>query len=148
MKVTTKSYLEQIKNIDNRIKDKIAEAEKWRDIAYSRSYGSSKGQQSTDFVKSSHNPDKVIDAIIKSVDYQMEAEKESKEMVEVKHTIETQIDSIKKDDYYNILHAYYVEEKTLSIIADETFNSLSTAKRKFKQAIRHFEELYGDTYKS
>lgn len=146
--MTTKSYLEQLKNIDKRIKDKIAEAGKWRDIAYSRSYGSSKGQQSTDFVKSNHNPDKTIDAIIKSVDYQMEAERESKEMVELKHTIETQIDSIKNDDYYNILHAYYVDEKTLGTIADEKFISMSTVKRKFKQAIRHFEELYGESYKS
>lgn len=127
--------------------DKLTEAEKWREIAFSRSIGSSKGV-STDFVKANHNPDKAIDAIIKSADYQREAERISESMVELKHTIETQISNINNDEYYNILHSYYIDEKSLNDISKELKSTYSykSAKRKYEAAVNHFEELYGECY--
>lgn len=143
--MNTKTYLSQLWNIDKRIKDKLAEADKWMEIAYGRSIGKSK-EIKHDTIQTSHEPDKIADAVVKSIDYYHEAVELSKDMVEKKHTIEKQISSIVDDNHYNILHAYYVEDKTLGDIADETHYSRKSIKRKYEAAIIHFEKLYGACY--
>lgn len=141
----TKTYLSQLWNIDRRIKDKLEEAERWRKIAYDRSIGGGSGNTS-ERVQSTPNPDKIGDAIAKSVDYYNEAKQISKEMVEKKHTIELQIDSIEDDTHYNVLHSYYIDEKSLNEIALDEHYSYKSAKRKFESAIKHFESIYGKEY--
>lgn len=144
--MTTKSYLAQLWNIDRRIKDKLNEADKWMDIAYGRSIGKSK-EIKHDTIQMSHDSqDRIADAIAKSVDYYNEALAESKRMVEKKHIIENQIDSIEHDGHYNILHAYYIDEKSLNEISIDEKYSYKSAKRKYESAIIHFEKLYGAEY--
>lgn len=143
--MNTKQYLSQVWNIDKRIKDKLAEADRWMEIAHSRSIGKSK-EIKEDVIQTSHSNDNIADAIVKSVDYYNEAVKMSEGLIEKKHTIEVQISNIVDDNHYNILHAFYVEEKTLTEIADEIGYSTKTAKRKYESAIQHFELLYGGTY--
>ena len=88
--MNTKTYLSQLWNIDKRIKDKLSEADKWMEIAYGRSIGKSK-EIKHDTIQTSHEPDKIADAVVKSIDYYHEAVELSKDMVEKKHTIEKQI---------------------------------------------------------
>lgn len=144
--MNTREYLAQYTNIDRRIKDKIDEADKWMDIAYSRSIGKSK-EIKHDVIQASHDSqDSIADAIAKSIDYYNEAVRMSKEMIEKKHTIELQIDSIENDNHYNILHDYYVSGKTFEEISKTKYCSRKTVKRKFDAAIECFERMYGVEY--
>lgn len=142
----TKTYLAQMSNIDRRIKDKLEEANKWMEIAYSRSRGKSKEIKHDVIQVSRDCNDNIADAVAKSVDYYNEAVRMSCELVEKKHVIESQISSIENNDHYNILHAYYVDGKTLCDIADDEKYSHKSAKRKYEAAVNHFEELYGSEY--
>ena len=60
---TTKQYLNQLVNIDKRIKDKIKEAEMWRDIA-----GRTGGGNNSERVQTTKRYDKMGDAISSAVD--------------------------------------------------------------------------------
>lgn len=142
----TKVYLGQLNNIDRKIKDKINESKRWKSIAFIRSMGGGSGNDS-DRVQSTPNFDKIGDAIAKSLDYYHEAEEISKQLVELKHTIETQIDEIEDYTFYRVLHSYYIEDKSLSQIAIDEKYSYKSAKRKYEAAIKHFETLYGETYR-
>lgn len=144
--MTTKSYLAQMMNIDRRIMDKLSEAEKWMDIAFGRSIGKSKQIKHDTIQESRECNDKIADAIAKSVDYYYEALQMSKTMVETKHTIESQIASIQNDKYYNVLHDYYIGEKTLSEIAIDESVSCKSIKRRYEAAIKCFEDEFGKNY--
>lgn len=141
----TKAYLNQLTNIDRRIKDKVKESQKWLDIAISRSIGSGGGSDDVK-VQTSHNPDKIADAIVKAVDYQREAEKIALELTQKKHTIQRQIDGIEDELFYNILHGYYVEGKSINQLSYQEGYSYKNIKRKYDMAINTFENQYGNTY--
>lgn len=144
--MNTKTYLSQLWNIDRRIKDKLNEADRWMEIALSRSEGKSKEIKHDTIQVSFDSQDKIADAVAKSVDYYNEAIQLFKDMVEKKHTIESQIDSIVDDNHYNILHAYYIDEKSLAEISVDEKIAYRSTQRRFDSAIKHFEKLYGDEY--
>jgi hypothetical protein len=87
--MTAQAYLEQLINIDRRIKDKLRESAEWRAIAMSKS-------SSIDEVKvqSSHNKAPMEDAVCKAVQYEKEAAELAEYLAELKHTIVGQIDSM------------------------------------------------------
>ena len=141
IKVETKKYLGQVKNIDKRIKDKIEESEKWRNIAKGT------GSFNSDVkVKSSPNQDKMGDAVSLAVDYEKESKTLAIELTELKHRIIQQIDGIKDELFYNILKSYYIKNKSLAEISVLENYSYKQMKRLYENAILKFEELYGQEY--
>lgn len=138
---TTKQYLNQLVNIDKRIKDKIKEAEMWRDIA-----GRTGGGSNSERVQTTKRYDKMGDAISSAVDYEQESERLAKELVEIKNTIIQQIDGIEDQLHYNILKDYYIHEMALVEIAAQEHYSYKQTGRHFKNALNDFEHRYGSTY--
>lgn len=141
----TEAYLSQLKNIDNRIKDLIKEADKWFDIATST--GSVDYTQ--DRVQSSPNPDRIGDLVSKVVDYQEKCKLLAAQKIELKHTIIEQICSLQGERYemtYNILYGKFVENKSLNRLAVENEYSYRRIKGLYKKAIEDFESKFGKLY--
>ena len=141
--MTSEFYLSQLKNIDNRIKDLLKEADKWFDIATST--GSIDYAQ--DKVQTSPNPDRIGDLVGKVVDYQERCKRLANEKIELKHTIIEQIRGLQGDEMsYNILYGRYVENKSLNRLAVENEYSYRRIKGLHKKAIDEFESKYGTQY--
>lgn len=139
--MTTEAYLSQIKNIDNRIKDKQEESLKWHDIAIGRGAGLSE-----DKVQTSMNYDKMGDAATLAVFYEQESKEIAYQLTQLKHRIIEQIDSIKDEILYNILVGYYIYDRTMSDVACDLRYSYKQTKRYHKKALELFEEVYGSEY--
>lgn len=137
----TKEYLSQLWNIDNRIKDKMKEANRWRDIAESTG-----GNNYNERVQTSRKYDNLGDAVAKAVDCENESNELAKELIYLKNKIIKQIDNIGNELYYNILKYYYVEEYGLGRIAVIENYSYKQLKRYYNQALECFEEKYGEEY--
>ena len=141
----TKTYLNQLKNIDNRIKDLLKEAERWYDIATSTSGGDLTAPK----VQTSPNPDRIGKVVGKVVDYQNACVKLAEEKAELKHQIIEQIKGLEGVDgeiHYNILYGFYVEKKNMNTIAVENGYSYRRIMSLFNTALFEFEKRYGETY--
>lgn len=140
--MTVKTYLGQLKNIDRRIKDKISEADRWREIAKNPSSAIKEIQ-----VQTSIKPDKMGDAVALAVTYEKESEELAKQLTEFKHKIIIQIDGIGDETYYNLLKSYYIMNMTYEEISATENKSYRHVKRIFQDALDAFDAKYGSTYK-
>lgn len=134
----TTQYLEQLKNIDRRIKDKIKEADRWRDIADGRT-----SIAITERVKSSKKYDRQGDAIAIAIDFEEESRLMAIQLENLKYKIIKQIDEIDNELYYNILKSFYIQEKSFTEIAAEEGYSYKQIKRYFDKSIEYFNNRYG-----
>lgn len=140
--MTTKEYLGQIRNIDNRIRDKIEEAERWRNIACKTGNSS----MSENKVQTSKSFDPMGDAVSLAVDYEKESMQMSIDLTKLKHKIIWQIDNIGDDLYYNILKSYYIKQNSLMETSHILYYSYKQLKRHYEDALKMFEEKYGNEY--
>lgn len=139
--MTTKEYLGQMRNIDNRINDKIEESEKWMMIA--KGTGLS---MSEDRVQTSPKYDRMGDAVALAVDYEKESGELAADLAKLKHRIIEQIDGIGNELYYNILKTHYIKQKSLAETSYILHYSYKQLKRHYEEAISEFEKIYGQEY--
>lgn len=138
----TRTYLETMKNIDRRIKNKIDEARRWREAAL----GKSSQDYSKERVQTSPTKDMMAQAVVNALECERVASNMAMRLIKVKSQIISQLDNMEDELYYNLLHGYYIEGKTYTqLAADEDF-SYRNVKRKFEDALSAFEVKYGDTY--
>lgn len=140
--MTDREYLNQLKNIDRRIKDKLEEEQRWRDIATNTT-----SKLSDMKVQTSKDPDPMGTAITKAVQYQRESAELAVKLVELKNTITMQIDCIGDDTAYNILKMLFVQGKNYSQVAVELDRSYRHTVREIDVAIKKFGDKYRETYK-
>lgn len=140
--MTAQTYLDQLLNIDRRIKDKLRESAEWRDIAMTK-------RASMDDIKiqSSHRRDAMEEAICMAVQYETEAAELAKKLTELKHNIIEQIDALEGDEYsYNILKEHYVYGVGVGTMADKYNYSYNGMKKKIRNAVDVFSKKYGDKF--
>lgn len=140
--MTAQNYLDQLLNIDQRIKDKLRESGEWRDIAMSisPSVGDIK-------IQSSPRKDTMEEAICMAVKYESEAAEMAKRLTELKQRIIEQIDALEGDEYsYNLLKEHYVYGVGLGTMADKYNYSYNGMKKKLRNAVCVFSKKYGDHF--
>lgn len=130
-------YLGQLKNIDRRIKDKIKEADSWRDIADGRT-----SVVPTDKVKTSKKYDRQGDAIAIAVDLEEESRLLAVKLENLKDKITKEIDGVENELYYNILKSFYIQEKNFTEIAAEEGYSYKQIKRYYQKSLDYFGDKY------
>lgn len=130
-------YLGQLKNIDRRIKDKIKEADSWRDISDGRT-----SVVPTDKVKTSKKYDRQGDAIAIAVDLEEESRLLAVKLENLKDKITKEIDGVENELYYNILKSFYIQEKNFTEIAAEEGYSYKQIKRYYQKSLDYFGEKY------
>ena len=140
--MTTREYLGQLNNINNRIRDKIEEAERWHDIAKGTGYTLKEIN-----VQTSKKFDKMEDAVIMAMQYEEESRELSVYLTKLKHHIIGQIDGMTNETYYNVLKDYYVRDMTIKDIARKQNYSKKQMGRILDKAVDDFERLYYENYK-
>lgn len=106
-------YLQQIEKIDKLIENKIAESERWKEIAMGSS-PFSEGER----VQSSGSKQKMADAVARYVDLEAEINAEIDFLVDKKQEIIRMIEKLPAAEY-DVLHKRYVMLKDLRDIATD-----------------------------
>lgn len=139
--MTTKDYLNQISRLNRMINNKLSEISQLREL--SRSISAVKNEER---VMSSSDPDKIGSTYAKIDEMEHNLDNMIDEYIEKKDLIIGQIDGIENENYYNILFSRYIEKKTFEVIATEMKYSWRQIIRLHGNALKSFEEKYGNTY--
>lgn len=136
--MTTRQYLHQIENYDNRIKNKLIEEEQLNSLSTSVS-AIPIGEKVQTSVK--HDP--MGDMIAKIFDLRDEISKMAAEFLEKKQEIIRTIEQVDDPVLYNILFKHYVEYKSLVRIADEMGYSEISVKKLHLKAVKEVKVIKG-----
>lgn len=112
--VKARDYLEQLKSIDKIIENKLKEKEQWRAMALSTTT-----QMGGERVQSSHNPQKMSDAIVKYIELEDEINEYVDKLADLKKEIISLLDKVDNTLEYTVLHKRYVQYKSFGKIAAE-----------------------------
>jgi DNA-directed RNA polymerase specialized sigma24 family protein len=135
-KESTRAYLSQLKTIDRRIKCKLEEAERWRDIAENRSSHISEIK-----VQTSSKPDKMAEAVTRALEYEEESRVLANQLVENKYRLIKQIEGL-DDNHYLILNMYFVQNMKYKDIQSEMDCTFNNVKKSLRDAVKTFGEKY------
>ena len=106
-------FLEQVKKLDYRIKNKLIEKQQWRDIALGIT-ANMEGER----VQSSGTQSKMADAVVKCVDMEAEIDRLIDEFIDTKKEVIQIIEKVDSPIEYDVLHMRYIQFKDLQDIAD------------------------------
>lgn len=145
-----KEFLQQIKKINQMIKNKEIEKEQWLEVAASTTSGgksvyvkNANGKQelhNMERVQSSGNPSKMADAIIESINIETEIESAKVRLQHEKANIIQVIEQLPVEQY-TVLHLVYVQDFTLKMASYEEGISYSTVKAYHKKGIRNVQKI-------
>ena len=113
--MNAKSYLKQIKELDIKINNKVAEKEALYTMATKITPTLSEDKVSGNFTAT----DKVGNIVAKIVDMEKEINDAIDEFFALKNKIIRQIEQLKNVQYYDLLFKRYVQYKDFSVIARE-----------------------------
>lgn len=137
-----KDFLSQIKKLDKLIENKMAEVQRWREIANNTTVNMS-GEK----VQSSGNHDTVANAICTYLDLEAEIQKRIEELVNTRQDVISAIEQLSATEY-DILHKIYVQDFTLQDVAslyDMSYTWVTTTHgRALKNVQRILDERYNN----
>lgn len=132
-----KEYLNQIKFLDIRINDKLAEREALWSLATKVTPTLSKAK-----VSGGSENDKIGNIVAKIVALDEEINNKIDEFIDFRNVIIKQIENIRDVRYQSLLKKRYVEYKDLSVIAAEMNYEYATILKLHGKALQMFEEEY------
>lgn len=135
-------YLKQLKMIDVRINNQIAEREHWFSIACNTT-----AQYGGERVQTSGSKQKMADAVMKFVDMGEEINKKIDDLCDKRSEIIATIEQLKSVTEYDLLFMVYVQYKTLQDVADKYDRSYSWATSAHGMALAHLQEILDERIK-
>lgn len=141
--MTTKTYLEQIKTYDRMIENKLFDIYRMTSLACGMTVAPKQ-----DKVQTSQSGDKIVNAVIKIMEYESDVNRLVNEMIEKKQHIVDQIDGMENRDYSDVLTWRFVNLKSFDVMPDILKMSRSKVYYTYKNAIKEFEKKYGHEYKN
>lgn len=139
--MTTKEYLRQIKQLDNRIDNRLKELCQFSELAYKITAASPDSER----VQSTPH-DKMAMAVARIVDMQKEINALVDEYVDKKAALVLQIESLPDRAQYDILYKRYVLYMSWDDISYETKYTKRNVLFIHGKALLEFEEMYGEKY--
>lgn len=139
----TKKYLGQLQFLNRAIKNRTRDIQQIRETLTNISI-----ELKGDRIQSSGSKDKLGDSIAKLVDLERETGELIEQYAAKKHTINTQLESMSKPDYYTVLYMKYCDGMKLYEIGDELHYSEVTVKRIHLKALKEFDSRFHTTFKS
>lgn len=134
--MNAKRYLEQIRYLDIKIANKVAERNALLDLAVKVT-----PTLSSDIGRSGGASDKVGNCVVKLVDMEKEIDMAIDNFVDTKRRIISEIEELKDPRYYEILHKRYVQYKNLYDISDEMGYNYDVVRRMHGKALLVFGRL-------
>ena len=131
-----REFLQQVKKIDLRIKNKLIERQQWRDIALGITTN-----MDTERVQSSGAKDKMASAVERCVDIEAEIDSLVDNLVDIKNEVVQTIEKLYSPIEYDVLHMRYIQYKTLQEIADHYNKDYGWAKVTCKRAVNHVQAI-------
>ena len=141
--MTTKTYLEQIKTYDRMIENKLFDIYRMTSLACGMTVAPKQ-----DKVQTSQSGDKIVNAVIKIMEYENDVNRLVGEMIEKKQHIIDQIDGIGNSDFSNVLTWRFVNLKSFDDMPVILKMSRSKMFYVYKKALATFEQKYGYEYKN
>lgn len=130
-----KEFLRQIKKLDKLIENKMAEIQKWKEIAMNTS-PSMTGER----VQSTHNPHRIADAIGRYIDLEKEIVQEIDNLIDVKKNVIGVIEQLNTTEY-DVLHKIYVQGFTFDEVAVACNHTTSWATTVHGRALKHVQNI-------
>lgn len=109
--MNAKEFLQQVRKLDKLIENKLAEVQRWKEIANNTTVNMS-GER----VQSSGSHDTIANAICTYVDLEREINQSIDELIDKKKDIISVIEQLSAT-HYDILHKLYVQNYTLQDVA-------------------------------
>lgn len=134
--MNTRQYLRQVNNIGRMIENKDAERYKLEQLAQRLS-----APIGGDRVQTSHNPDSMADTVIKIVEIEREIDTLVKTLLVTQKEVVSTIDSLPKQNWIDVLHKSYIQDKSLNDIADEMGYSVIHVKHLRQEAINEVRKI-------
>lgn len=133
-----KDYLKQLRKLDTKINQRIAEKEGIRDSMLRT------GASATDNIRvqESGSGDKLSKGMAAYLDLEAEIDAAIDEFVSTKHRIIGEIQSLEDDRYIRVLYKRYVEYKKFEVIAVEMDYSFDHVCRLHGRALLEFERCH------
>lgn len=130
-------YLEQVKNIDVLIENKLIEKQQWKSIAMCTS-SSADGER----VQSSSDQQKMANAVHKIIEIEKEIDKLVHKLVNTKQEVISTIESL-DIMHYDLLHKIYIQGKELYEISEINGKavSYSSVKRRHGKALKQVQAI-------
>lgn len=131
-----KEFLLQPHRLEVLIRNKIIEADRWRDLALSitASMGGEK-------VQSSGSQQKMADKINKYLDYEKETDSLIDKLIDTRNEVVRVIEEIENPFYLDLIHRKYIQYKTLDQIAEEMDKSYDAIKKAHGRALQEVREI-------
>lgn len=135
MTMKAKEFLRQVKKLDKLIENKMIEIQQWKDVA-----DNTTAVLTGERVKSSHNPQKIADAIGRYVDLERELQEDINNLILAKKRVLKVIEQLDALEY-DILHKLYVQHYTLWDVADKYNRTYSWVTTIHGQAVKKVQEI-------
>lgn len=129
-------FLEQVKKLDYRIKNKLIEQQQWRDIALGIT-ANMEGEK----VQASGSQSKMADAVVKCVDMEAEIDSLIDELVDTKKAVIQTIERLDSPTEYDVLHRRYIQYQSLQEVADHYKKDYGWATTTHGRALTHVCEI-------
>lgn len=133
--MNAKEFLRQIKKLDKLIENKLAEVQKWKEIA-----SNTAPQMMGDKVQSSGNPQRIADAICRYIDLEREINNDIDNMIEIKKAVIGVIEQLNATEY-DVLHKVYVQGFTFDEVAIACKRSTSWATTVHGRGLKHVQKI-------
>lgn len=135
--MTAKEYLNQIKDLEVRIKNKNRDLEQLKELAISIGGFNYKERVQT----SKETGDMIGESIARVIDLESEISKDIIKLMEVKQKIYNSIDKIKKTECYEVLYQRYILCKRFEEIAVDMKYDIRQIHRFHGQALKEIEDV-------
>lgn len=140
--MNAKEFLQQVKKIDKLIENKMIEIQQWKEIAENTTVGLT-GER----VQSSHNPQKIADAIGRYIDLENELREDIERMIAIKKDVISVIEQLEAIQY-DILHKLYVQHLSLWDVADKCNRTYSWVTTIHGQAVKNVQKILNNRGKT
>ena len=137
--MVAKEFLQQVEKLDILIENKLIEKQQWRDLAVGIT-AVMEGER----VKSSGKQSKMVDAIAKCMDMEVEIDQVVAQFVATKKEVIQTIEQVQNPTWYKVLHMKYIQHLDLNDIADRCNGSYDWAKSAHSKAVKIVQKILDD----
>lgn len=131
--MNAKEFLQQVRKLDKLIENKLAEVQRWKEIANNTTVNMS-GEK----VQSSGNHDSIENAICTYMDLEREINRNIDDLIDKKKDIVGVIEQLSAT-HYDILHKLYVQNYTLQDVASLYQRDYGWATTTHGRALKHVQ---------
>lgn len=135
LEMNAKEFLRKVKKLDKLIANKMIEIQQWKEIA-----NNTTANMTGDRVQSSHNPQKIADAIGRYIDLEAEIREDIESLIAAKRDVIEVIEQLEATEY-DVLHKIYIQHLELIDVADAYNRTYSWATTIHGMAVKSVQAI-------